>query len=112
MYFMFLMTRRPPRSTLTDSLFPYTTLVRSAADRIAQLVQAGALGQVAGGAVVERAAHHARVVIGRNHDHRHARILRADRGQPGQAVVAGPVQVEQEIGRASCRERVWQYVSV
>src|SRR3546814_16546914 len=28
-YFFFLMTRRPPRSTLTDTLFPYTTLFRS-----------------------------------------------------------------------------------
>src|SRR3546814_2688503 len=28
-YFIFLMIRRPPRSTLTDTLFPYTTLVRS-----------------------------------------------------------------------------------
>src|SRR3546814_2706067 len=27
--FFFLMTRRPPRSTRTDTLFPYTTLVRS-----------------------------------------------------------------------------------
>src|SRR3546814_9636515 len=54
------MTRRPPISTRTDTLFPYTTLVRS------------------------------------NHDYRHARILRADRGQPGQAVVAGHVQVEQD----------------
>src|SRR3546814_15053758 len=26
----FLMLRRPPRSTLTDTLFPYTTLFRSA----------------------------------------------------------------------------------
>src|SRR3546814_16673127 len=26
----FLMTRRPPRSTRTDTLFPYTTLCRSA----------------------------------------------------------------------------------
>src|SRR3546814_5591031 len=29
MYFFFLMIRRPPRSTLTDTLFPYTTLFRS-----------------------------------------------------------------------------------
>src|SRR3546814_12292327 len=44
----FLMIRRPPRSTRTDTLFPYTTLFRSclglahrkAADRIA--VEAGA----------------------------------------------------------------------
>src|SRR3546814_12071278 len=29
MYFCFLMIRRPPRSTRTDTLFPYTTLFRS-----------------------------------------------------------------------------------
>src|SRR3546814_7858052 len=29
-HFFFLMIRRPPRSTRTDTLFPYTTLVRSA----------------------------------------------------------------------------------
>src|SRR3546814_19063670 len=28
----FVMIRRPPRSTRTDTLFPYTTLFRSAAD--------------------------------------------------------------------------------
>src|SRR3546814_3071139 len=31
--FFFLMIRRPPRSTRTDTLFPYTTLFRSIADR-------------------------------------------------------------------------------
>src|SRR3546814_15036066 len=30
--FFFLMIRRPPRSTRTDTLFPYTTLFRSCAD--------------------------------------------------------------------------------
>src|SRR3546814_19631367 len=30
--FFFLMLRRPPRSTRTDTLFPYTTLFRSLAD--------------------------------------------------------------------------------
>src|SRR3546814_10583839 len=29
-YFFFLMIRQPPRSTRTDTLFPYTTLFRSA----------------------------------------------------------------------------------
>src|SRR3546814_4284943 len=29
MWFFFLMIRRPPRSTRTDTLFPYTTLFRS-----------------------------------------------------------------------------------
>src|SRR3546814_13746167 len=31
-FFFFLMIRRPPRSTRTDTLFPYTTLFRSYAD--------------------------------------------------------------------------------
>src|SRR3546814_3372930 len=30
--FFFLMIRRPPRSTRTDTLFPYTTLFRSAGE--------------------------------------------------------------------------------
>src|SRR3546814_12638761 len=29
LYFFFLLIRRPPRSTRTDTLFPYTTLFRS-----------------------------------------------------------------------------------
>src|SRR3546814_1588133 len=29
LFFFFLMIRRPPRSTRTDTLFPYTTLLRS-----------------------------------------------------------------------------------
>src|SRR3546814_5302547 len=33
LFFFFLMIRRPPRSTRTDTLFPYTTLVRSRARR-------------------------------------------------------------------------------
>src|SRR3546814_15434497 len=34
-HLFFLMTRRPPRSTRTDTLFPYTTLFRSALSRTA-----------------------------------------------------------------------------
>src|SRR3546814_5862505 len=33
LFFLFLMIRRPPRSTRTDTLFPYTTLFRSDAIR-------------------------------------------------------------------------------
>src|SRR3546814_10138477 len=36
--FFFLMVRRPPRSTRTDTLFPYTTLFRSVVVRAAGLV--------------------------------------------------------------------------
>src|SRR3546814_2613523 len=51
--FFFLMIRRPPRSTLTDTLFPYTTLFRSPgeldarqrADRKDAGVRAGRLGR-------------------------------------------------------------------
>src|SRR3546814_3872636 len=32
LFFFFLMIRRPPRSTRTDTLFPYTTLFRSLVD--------------------------------------------------------------------------------
>src|SRR3546814_4967471 len=34
MFFFFLMIRRPPRSTRTDTLFPYTTLFRSPVCRL------------------------------------------------------------------------------
>src|SRR3546814_19199565 len=33
-FFFFLMIRRPPRSTRTDTLFPYTTLFRSIAKAV------------------------------------------------------------------------------
>src|SRR3546814_561702 len=41
--FFFLMIRRPPRSTRTDTLFPYTTLFRSIGEVM------GAVGQAVGG---------------------------------------------------------------
>src|SRR3546814_12801337 len=55
MLFFFLMIRRPPRSTRTDTLFPYTTLFRSmasAADLLRYVVPACAgAGAAAAGAV-------------------------------------------------------------
>src|SRR3546814_11255475 len=41
MLFFFLMIRRPPRSTRTDTLFPYTTLFRSG---VASLIRNGSDG--------------------------------------------------------------------
>src|SRR3546814_20250261 len=35
-YFFVLMIRRPPRPTLMDTLFPYTTLCRSYCDRLTE----------------------------------------------------------------------------
>src|SRR3546814_12974058 len=40
--FFFLMIRRPPRSTRTDTLFPYTTLFRSVDGRLEVI---GTVGQ-------------------------------------------------------------------
>src|SRR3546814_14935288 len=74
-----LMIRRPPRSTRTDTLFPYTTLFRSQTEFGQPLCQGFhqvvmPLGQQSFGAVYQ--------------------FLVADH----------------QIGRASCRERVCQYV--
>src|SRR3546814_17363662 len=46
----FLMTRRPPRSTSTDTLFPYTTLCRSPDRELRQVVEPVGAGE--GNAVV------------------------------------------------------------
>src|SRR3546814_16458038 len=48
--FFFLMIRRPPRSTRTDTLFPYTTLFRSATVsigcKVGTAAEAAAFGEV------------------------------------------------------------------
>src|SRR3546814_3440889 len=41
--FFFLMIRRPPRSTRTDTLFPYTTLFRSLEDDLEKTANLSAL---------------------------------------------------------------------
>src|SRR3546814_5696650 len=47
MVFFFLMIRRPPRSTRTDTLFPYTTLFRShGSRRFARLRKSSILWQL------------------------------------------------------------------
>src|SRR5213082_3979630 len=37
-FFFFLMIRRPPRSTLCQTLFPYTTLFRSKLDAVGEVL--------------------------------------------------------------------------
>src|SRR3546814_15143787 len=46
-YVFFLMIRRPPRSTRTDTLFPYTTLFRSLATYGDTVVLCTAVGEAA-----------------------------------------------------------------
>src|SRR3546814_13063020 len=62
----FLMIRRPPRSTRTDTLFPYTTLFRS--ERALRF----ALARGQGSGELARAAHDAHALAAaavRGHDH-------------------------------------------
>src|SRR3546814_15393116 len=121
----FLMIPRPPGPTLTDTLFPYTTLFRSAR-------RASAVGRRRGGvdqrdlllrAVVPEYLGQAKVVG----EQRVAVALRGGRDgaevEDGGEPPFGPAQelrqllrrdhvldlVVGEIGRASCRARVCQY---
>src|SRR3546814_1797855 len=52
-YVFFLMIRRPPRSTRTDTLFPYTTLFRSAIAHLRECVVEDAVEQAAGGLLAD-----------------------------------------------------------
>src|SRR3546814_15180121 len=73
-YVFFLMTRRPPRSTRTATLFPYTTLFRS--DGSAQRPTRGILRQF------RQIEYQNRTTVGENRraaDAGHAADLRTDR---------------------------------
>src|SRR3546814_6925534 len=65
--FVFIMIRRPPRSTRTDTLFPYTTLFRSIAE----------YAEDVGHRFVERQVDRERVAILRDDvvDHRREQLL-------------------------------------
>src|SRR3546814_12745548 len=120
------MIRRPPRSTRTDTLFPYTTLFRSVPQRLAKALDAERLrndrdgilrGEPAesydlwavhpGGRTildaVERGLGLEADALGRSRS-----VLR-DFGNMSSATLMF-VLARMEIGRASCRERVCQYV--
>src|SRR3546814_20475339 len=110
--FFFLMIRRPPRSTRTDTLFPYTTLFRS-------IEEANARRQIGiGHAVASLRPGQAIVIIG---GELLAIIIRHARYPAGGGIVpAGllrlcnaiiePLAMTHALGRATCRERVCQYV--
>src|SRR3546814_15832342 len=98
------MIRRPPRSTRTDTLFPYTTLFRS--DQVvAELVPRALVVRLflapdhVGGLV---ALEFGRQQLARER----VQLLDADQGD----VVGFALVHVFEIGSASCRERVCQYV--
>src|SRR3546814_11054323 len=106
--FFFLMIRRPPRSTRTDTLFPYTTLFRSAAGRAGGEGEARSPGAERG----ERLAAAQR--RGQSVGHAAAPLQPVISIETGFARRArgsmGGVKAPPEIGRASCRGRVCPYV--
>src|SRR3546814_15731079 len=127
------MIRRPPRSTRTDTLFPYTTLFRSA-----HIAAARANGPARGALGCGNLAHgfaacgsddksklrsgispNIAIVTAYNdmlsthqpYQHYPEKIRAHARATGATAQVAGglPAMFDGEIGRASCRERVGQY---
>src|SRR3546814_12449624 len=96
----FLMIRRPPRSTLTDTLFPYTTLFRSGRK----------LGEHRG-LIHFTVGQRRGIEIGGQAEPLYVVRLETE----SRRLVVGPktalaVRAARQIGRASCRERVCQYV--
>src|SRR3546814_1934750 len=79
---MFLMIRRPPRSTRTDTLSPYTTLFRSnaGAPRHSRLAGLGGLAGGARGALPEGAVRHPAPGA-------HQRLLPRRRPRPGECAL-------------------------
>src|SRR3546814_11535862 len=107
----FLMIRRPPRSTRTDTLFPDTTLFRSTKSREGQAADKGAVGPLA-----EFFSREGAMLIlcflllhklGDTLANLTFRLLFEDLGYTNDEIAFYDVG---QIGRASCRERVCQYV--
>src|SRR3546814_18009193 len=97
-FFFFLMIRRPPRSTRTDTLFPYTTLFRSAHDE--------ELGRQVAAEGVPAPDHGAEEVL-QHGPHRHDQQHRGDDGQGlgpvGDRAVEVVVNADEGIDRKSTR---------
>src|SRR3546814_10212022 len=80
--FFFLMIRRPPRSTRTDTLFPYTTLFRSAEPGLAGVDGEGAAA--GGGDLRHEGLQRLVAVLRVDADaglHRHRNVDRLDHGR-------------------------------
>src|SRR3546814_18926957 len=95
------MIRRPPRSTRTDTLFPYTTLFRSA--------HAGLWLSFSGRSTrFADTLRHLPAAAGRHRDvGTLAASLPAEREEP-----TCKRKTKAQIGRESCRDRVCQYVVI
>src|SRR3546814_12908233 len=106
------MIRRPPRSTRTDTLFPYTTLFRSVTAGVPLLSAAvgrfqGQVGAFAGHLPGQPCY---RCFVGDAFDAEDCDSCAEDGMLGAMAGWVGTFAAMQEIGRASCRERVGQSV--
>src|SRR3546814_16215479 len=137
MFFFCLLYQRPPRSTRTDTLFPYTTLFLSffiepfghvrSIQRIARCPEQragfvegqahdGAVAALDGadearGAALDRIAACLALPFLRREIGVDLGAIQAFEGHDiGREAVARPALRVDQIGRASCRERVCQYV--
>src|SRR3546814_14650693 len=103
------MIRRPPRSTRTDTLFPYTTLFRSNSKAFVCPYHAWTFsntGDLMGYALPDGYEGISKAGVGLG---KVARISSYRGFVFGSMATEGPT-LEEQIGRASCRERVCQLV--
>src|SRR3546814_15770297 len=107
------MIRRPPRSTRTDTLFPYTTLFRSQPDAPFDLCMSSPdasyfqlYSPEEGGLFVAEPVSHANDALGAPEQDWPALGLRVL--EAGEEMCL-QMRIDLQIGRASCRERVCQY---
>src|SRR3546814_11914762 len=107
-FVFFLMIRRPPRSTRTDTLLPYTTLFRS----LPILTPSGQ--QITLGTVAELKISDGPPMLKTENGRLSTWVYVDVRGRDLASVVddlrAAVAKDVKQIGRASCRERVSQYV--
>src|SRR3546814_16839832 len=117
------MLRRPPRSTRTDTLFPYTTLFRSngrigraiAEKALAQNLAAPTLTALSETIHRHRKAYYAALQLGSQSNDINAWLTWfADIVIEAQARTIPRIRflIDKKIGRAPCRERVGQNVEI
>src|SRR3546814_12466866 len=105
--FFFLSLRRPPRSTRTYTLFPYTTLCRFLAEEAAHPDRVdGAVQRLQDVAAEDRQREHEQ----RATDRSPGQVTRLGVRPRGILPEAGCESFSRQIGRASCRARLCQYV--
>src|SRR3546814_3972258 len=97
------MIRRPPRSTRTDTLFPYTTLFRSSACRFQRATECGS-GDIGKHVAPDAQENHAMPAL------RDAEVLAPDHATGMSAL--GPVHERKEgiaVGFSACCSQIVQH---